>query len=737
MSNAVAERRVSEMLFWNATTGACETNYSYQAFAQWEADLNPNCCVGGLMGIDVYRSPVIAIIWIFILFYIFLGVALGAEVFMTAIEVVTSKESTRKSKDPEGNEQVVHVRVWNATVANLTLMALGSSAPEILLSVIEVVLVENFNSGELGPSTIVGSAAFNLMVITAVCITCLPAGEKRTLKQLGVFLTTAFYSVLAYIWLLLMVVVITPEVIDVWEAVVTCVLLIILIIHAYVVDKQATTAAKKKYLGVKGGAKPGKVSKSEAAAAVKAAKLGKDATPDQIKEALEQELLPPKSKLHYRKQAMGSLSATQVVHNKVSPSDGVVVDGTPQRSKIAEDEVAVNADAAGPGVIKWAKHRTDVMESGGAITLEVERVGGTKGAVSVSYATKNQSAVAGKDYEDTSGTLEWSEGESGKKSVTIAIFDDDEFEKDEEFTVVLADPKGGATFPVNTDGGAENDVCTVTIINDDDRATRLVEAIRMLRLDADSLDLAGDDWMGQIKEAIVPPSGGVGDKIMWVLMCPWKIVFACCPPPALCGGWPCFVVSLALIGGQVVLINDFASQVGCQMYIKTTITAITIVALGTSLPDTFASMQAARGDKWADNSVGNVTGSNSVNVFFGLGVPWLFGSLFWAISGSTPDGQAKFAERFGPGRKHELPPQLYADYYPTGAFIVRKGDLGNSVIVFTVCAIITIGLVLVRRAMGAQELGGNRTGALASGAFLVFLWFVYITMSCLFTYGLV
>jgi len=29
---------------------------------------------------------------------------------------------------------VIEVQVWNATLANLTLMALGSSAPEILLN---------------------------------------------------------------------------------------------------------------------------------------------------------------------------------------------------------------------------------------------------------------------------------------------------------------------------------------------------------------------------------------------------------------------------------------------------------------------------------------------------------------------------------------------------------------------------------------------------------------------------
>ena len=235
---------------------------------------------------------------------IFMGVALGAEVFMMAIEVVTAKEITkrvgrpphkplavqscvacarcmaarsdddawpggvgvwrggtharrhascganatrapsthrrhatdplcvcaRQTTDADGKEKIYHVRVWNATVANLTLMALGSSAPEILLNVIEV-LAGGFNAGALGPSTIVGSAAFNLMVITAVCIVCLPPGEKRTLKQLGVFLTTAFYSVLAYVWLFLMVIVFTPEVITVAEGVITCVLLLILIVQ--------------------------------------------------------------------------------------------------------------------------------------------------------------------------------------------------------------------------------------------------------------------------------------------------------------------------------------------------------------------------------------------------------------------------------------------------------------------------------------------------------------------------
>uniref|UniRef100_A0A8C9LD13 Sodium/calcium exchanger membrane region domain-containing protein n=1 Tax=Pavo cristatus TaxID=9049 RepID=A0A8C9LD13_PAVCR len=81
----------------------------------------------------------------------FLGVSIIADRFMASIEVITSKE-----------KEITITK----TVSNLTLMALGSSAPEILLSVIEV-CGHNFQAGELGPGTIVGSAAFNMMMTGA------------------------------------------------------------------------------------------------------------------------------------------------------------------------------------------------------------------------------------------------------------------------------------------------------------------------------------------------------------------------------------------------------------------------------------------------------------------------------------------------------------------------------------------------------------------------------------------
>lgn len=66
-----------------------------------------------------------------------MGIAIVAEIFMEAIEVITSKTVVVEVEDEEGNKYPIEVPVWNATIANLSLMALGSSAPEIFLSVID------------------------------------------------------------------------------------------------------------------------------------------------------------------------------------------------------------------------------------------------------------------------------------------------------------------------------------------------------------------------------------------------------------------------------------------------------------------------------------------------------------------------------------------------------------------------------------------------------------------------
>jgi len=119
--------------------------------------------------------------------------------------------------------------------------------------------------------------------------------------------------------------------------------------------------------------------------------------------------------------------------------------------------------------------------------------------------------------------------------------------------------------------------------------------------------------------------------------------------------------------------------------------------------DTFASKVAAINDETADSSVGNVTGSNSVNVFLGIGLAWSTAAIYHAANGSK--------------------------------FEVEEGALGFSVMLFCICALIAIGVMMLRRnPKVGGELGGPKNMKILSAALLVGLWVFYIIISSLVAY---
>ena len=102
------------------------------------------------------------------LLYSFLGVFIVADIFMCSIDSITSTTKKVTISGANGEQEEIEVPVWNGTVANLILMSLGPrSAPEILLAIVGIVF-SGFTQDELGPSLIVGSGAFNLLVISAI-----------------------------------------------------------------------------------------------------------------------------------------------------------------------------------------------------------------------------------------------------------------------------------------------------------------------------------------------------------------------------------------------------------------------------------------------------------------------------------------------------------------------------------------------------------------------------------------
>ena len=238
---------------------------------------------------------------------------------------------------------------------------------------------------------------------------------------------------------------------------------------------------------------------------------------------------------------------------KLGGTDGAAKAELGGELQFATCRVQIQDDDKNPGCFRWHTERVEVYENVGKVNLTVLRTNGLNGEVSIEYKTKDQQATAGKDYVAAEGTLVFPHGVVSR-SLTIEIIDDDTFEKDETFTVVLSEPTGGATFDKATDGGSDSAVCTVVILNDDEITSKLEAVVSLLRINADNLALARDNWAEALRDAIVPHAeANAVAKFMHFLNVPWKLMFAIVPPPGLLGGWPCFFGALVMIGIQVLL----------------------------------------------------------------------------------------------------------------------------------------------------------------------------------------
>ena len=208
----------------------------------------------------------------------------------------------------------------------------------------------------------------------------------------------------------------------------------------------------------------------------------------------------------------------------------------------------------------------------------------------------------------------------------------------------------------------------------------------------------------------------LGKCLVTYLLFPWKMLTHLTPDPHMKGGWPCFVAVLVLIAMTTVVICDLAGLFGCATGVANSSIALVLIAIGTSLPDLYASRSAAVGDKHADAAIGNVTGSNAVNVFLGLGLPWSVASIYWAVVGATPEWIERVDADF---------PRM-REAYPDGAFVVPAADLCFAAATFLFCAFIFMGVMLSRRRRFGYELGGDERQEV--GAFLFFMWLFFVAL---------
>lgn len=358
-------------------------------------------------------------------------------------------------------------------------------------------------------------------------------------------------------------------------------------------------------------------------------------------------------------------------------------------------------------------------------------------------STTDGSAKAGADFEAlTDQPIKFEAGEMSK-TVEIKLVDDDAFEKSEKFTVSIALAAGSPTGAIIGATASSE----VTILGDEELQNLARDIASLMKEDFDHTSIESSTWGEQFASAM-NVAGEEGedpalmDYVMHFLTFGWKVMFATCPPTSMYGGWATFFVALGMIGVLTAFIADIAGIFGCLLGLDDGITAITFVALGTSLPDTFASKSAAVGDDTADNAVGNVTGSNAVNVYLGLGVPWVIATVVNTASDFTPlgtclgaDGLQGAGVRITPGKKAERTCEFgtYIKSGGMGAYPMASGSLGFSVIIFCICACTCIGCVYLRRFAFGAELGGPM--AKPFGFFFFGLWMVYVVMSSLETEG--
>ncbi|XP_031112136.1 pentatricopeptide repeat-containing protein At3g62890-like [Ipomoea triloba] len=490
------------------------------------------------------------------IFYCFIGLSAITSRFFRSMENVVKHSRTVVEIDPCTKTKIVKKeKVWNYTIADITLLAFGTSFPQISLATIDAIRnIGSLYAGGLGPGTLVGSAAFDLFPIHAVCVVVPKAGELKKISDLGVWLVELFWSFWAYIWLYIILEVWTPNVVTLWESLLTVLQFGLLLIHAYAQDKRWP------YLSI----------------------------------PLE-------------------------------------------RSERPEEWVPV------------------------------------------------QTASYGEVPDDCSGTL------------NVAV------EDRREIVDIFSIHSGDGTGPVyqnlpDTDV-AESSAglnCDETIVEESDILSiwkqqffdaLVLEHAESRKLDNKFVRLARISWQ--------------------LLLVPWRLLFAFVPPYQIVHGWPAFICSLIFISGIAYVVTKLTDLISCVTGINPYVIAFTALAAGTSWPDLVASKIAAERQLTADSAIANITCSNSVNIYVGIGIPWLIDTLYNYFAFNEP------------------------------LRIQNAKGLSFSLLIFFATSVGCIGVLVFRRVTLGAELGGPRIWAWVTSVFFMLLWLTFVTLSSLRVSGII
>ncbi|KAJ6723413.1 SODIUM/CALCIUM EXCHANGER [Salix koriyanagi] len=409
--------------------------------------------------------------------YCFIGLSAITARFFLSMENVVKHSRKVVEIDPHTNAEVIkYEKVWNYAIADISLLAFGTSFPQISLATIDAIQnIGKLYAGGLGPGTLVGSAAFDLFPIHAVCVVVPKAGELKKIADIGVWLVELFWSFWAYVWLYIILEVWTPNVITLWEALLTVLQYGLLLIHAYAQDKRWP------YLSLP---------------------------------------IP--------------------------------------RTERPEEWV--------PGEPPSPKHENNVYGE----YSEILQVGEENGNVVDIFSIH-------------------SNNDTGPVYQKVSVTDD-------------------AAESSNQHFHQEKDLHVLSLWKEQFVDALTLESLESRKLNCIHQRVARFSWQ--------------------LILAPWRLLFAFVPPYQFAHGWIAFICSLLFISGIAYILTKLTDIISCVTGINAYVIAFTVLASGTSWPDLVASKIAAERQTTADSAIANITCSNSVNIYVGIGIPWLIDTAY-------------------------------------------------------------------------------------------------------------
>jgi TolB protein len=156
-------------------------------------------------------------------------------------------------------------------------------------------------------------------------------------------------------------------------------------------------------------------------------------------------------------------------------------------------------------VVQFENATYSVSEGAGAATVNITRKGDTSGVVSIDYATSNETASAGSDYNAATGTITFNAGET-LKTFSVQILEDALAEGSETLALRLSNPTGGAELGSPAVAALtinDNEPCSNSISPANHTAAALGET-----LDVNVTALGGCDWTAVSNSNFITVSSG-------------------------------------------------------------------------------------------------------------------------------------------------------------------------------------------------------------------------------------